>query len=39
VTTAVTFPVFAVSLAISSTFVVSLWAALTTLIRRGLWDE
>jgi hypothetical protein len=35
-TTAVTFPVFAVSLAISSAFVVSPRAVLTTLIGRGL---
>jgi hypothetical protein len=35
-TTAVTFPVFAVSIAISSAFVVSLRAVLTTLIRQGL---
>ena len=35
-TTAVTFPVFAVLLAISSAFVVSLRAVLTTLIGRGL---
>ncbi len=38
-TTAVTFPVFAVLLAISSAFIVSLRAVLMTLIRRGLWDE
>ncbi len=36
VTTAVTFPVFAVSLAISSAFVISLGAVLATLIGRGL---
>ncbi len=38
-TTTVTFPVFAVLLAISSAFVVSLRAVSTTLIGRGLWDE
>ncbi len=38
-TTAVTLPVFAVSIAISSAFVVSLRAVLVTLIRWGLWDE
>jgi hypothetical protein len=35
-TTAVTLPVFAVSIAISSAFVVSLRAVLATLIGRGL---
>jgi hypothetical protein len=38
-TTAVTLPVFAVLIAISSAFVISLRAVLTTLIRWGLWDE
>ncbi len=38
-TAAVTLPVFAVLLAISSAFVVSLRAVLTTLIRQGLWDK
>ncbi len=38
-TTTVTFPVFAVPLAISSAFVVSLTAVLTILIRGGLGDE
>ncbi len=38
-TTAVTLPVFAVLIAISSAFVVSLGAVLATLIRRGLWDK
>ncbi len=38
-TTAVTLPVFAVSIAISLALVVSLGAALTTLIRQGSVDE
>ncbi len=38
-TTAVNIPVFAVLIAISSAFIVSLRAVLTTLIRRGLWDK
>jgi hypothetical protein len=38
-TTAVTLPVFAVSIAISSALIVSLAAVLATLIRRGSEDE